>query len=335
MSLPAPLAQFAEQYNALAQQYNDGHITQEQATAALAALAATDGTGAVWGLSPNGYFTRAPYPGAPAEPADPAQWVDPAAQPAGPAFPSPLDASTDLDTPPQGAWPGDPAWPGAPTGPHPATAPPVHPGAPTVPSGLELGARSLKDTGTPRGGGVLGKVGAVVKANKLFTGIVVAGALAIGAAVILPGMTGEPGTPLPTEPTPPTTMPTDPGDPAAPAASTTTPTTTDAETVITALASTDPALVQSVIHAPLGDVDLLRVQALWAGLVASDVTIAADAAAAAEDGSIVQVWHLTRPGADAQTTALTATWVAVDATGAPVAPGTQGATWKLASAPTF
>lgn len=320
--LPAPLAAFIDQFNDLVAQYNAGGITPDEATAVLTALSTTDGAGAVWGISINGQLTRAEYPGAPPVPADPSQWVDVhTARPAAPAFPMPgaFDSFGDLDSPPQAGYGADPSW-----GPGPS---PVMAAAP-APS---LPAKSLAE---PRGGdggqSLVGKVLAIVMANKVFAGIVVVGLLVIAAALVLPKMSADDGTQVPTgTPTPTVTETT------APPASAATPTSDDAGTVYTALASADPAQVQAMIQAPLDPVALLRTQALWAGLGASDVVVKADPAATDAAGAITQTWHLFLGDATTQTAQVVVTWVAVDAAGQPVPAGTTGATWKLAAAPTF
>jgi len=112
--LPAELSRLDADYNNLIDNVEAGHTSIDDALSVLAAMTATDASGAVWAINGDGDFVRAPYPGAPAAVTDPSEWFTPGTpQPTMPAITFPMP---------------HPQTPVAPAGP-PVAPPPFAPGA--------------------------------------------------------------------------------------------------------------------------------------------------------------------------------------------------------------
>lgn len=317
MHTPAALQPLEDTFRDLVAKFHAGIVTEADATSLLAAATLTDGDGAIWSYSPQGHFLRAASPGDVPVPADPTTFVDPnAVRPPTPAFPSPVaafpSAGSPLDTPPV-----NPARDWSQAGP---AVGPIHPAAPAG-----TPARSLAEqiSGVPRSRSRFReKAVELLSANKAITAIVVGGMLLIGAALIVPSIMGDGS---------PSAMPTDtqgllPGEEVpgqAPPVTSDAPSALDAANVATALQTGSPEQIQALIATDLDAVTLLRTQALWAGVTQAKVTIGPDAAAANGDGTATQRWALTRADESEPVTTIDVAWVS------------DGATWKLATPPSF
>ncbi len=76
MNLPAELSQMQNTFNELVASVQAGHVSNDDAVATLAGLSATDGSGAVWGMTPEGQFTRAHNSSASGVVSEPTSWAE-------------------------------------------------------------------------------------------------------------------------------------------------------------------------------------------------------------------------------------------------------------------
>lgn len=193
MQLSAELASLQQQYQQLADAYQQGHITVEDAQAALANLTVVDGAGASWSIDIDGQFQRAQGPGLPAYPADASTWVaaDPNAGTAGaPGFGGQPDPMTNLATPPTVPTPSpvSPAMPGIPGAPGSGGSGDL-PGfeAPKSLGGSPLGASLSADTepeAKSSSGSVMTSAVKWVSEHKVTAGLGVFGVGLIGFALL-------------------------------------------------------------------------------------------------------------------------------------------------------
>lgn len=318
---PDALRMLHDEYDRLLAEFQAGHVDAPTAMSTIAGLSVVDATGAAWGITDRGTFTRASYPGADPVETNPSEFVEDASSlPPQPAFPAPVLPGTagnpvGFGMPPQAGAFGDDsamaeAWNGA-----------------SVIDNTEPGQK--RKTRRPKERTMLAgespvtlaleRIKNLALANKLFVAILAVGlVLIVAGSFIAPRLGGgdAPGTQMPT--TPPNAA-----GPAAPKASGDLPTAKDAATVLAVLQTGTAQDITGVIDAKLTPASLLHTQALWAGMARTDAVITPGAAAHAKGSTIVQEWVITRGDANDVVTAIKVRWV-----------NAKGQ-WKLTAPPTF